>query len=210
MQGRRHRRPAGAMFKKRNLHVCKDGVTRRVARPGAGPSGPGARPFPSEPPVQPGPRAGQQRAGAVRPPLRCAWSLGPGRKRQERRVDVEVLAPRPDLLKHAFGCEGLQVDGGRFGRSLKGRSGSNARSMYPALFDTCSERVDRIDTSLQRVDSERIYRHIGPCRPRPRGGTEESGAPGIRYIRQSGRNPTDSRQKARAQGRVLLREAKKL
>ena len=48
--------------------------------------------------------------------VRCerrACSLGFSKERQERPVDVEVFASRPDFLKDAFGCEGLQVDGGR-------------------------------------------------------------------------------------------------
>ncbi|MDE0520851.1 MAG: transposase [Boseongicola sp.] len=50
----------------------------------------------------------------------------------------------------------------KFGRSLKGRLGSNARSMYPASFDTCSEHVDLIDTSPRHVDTEKKYRHVEP------------------------------------------------
>ncbi len=40
----------------------------------------------------------------------CTRSLALG---QKQRVDVEVLAPRFDLLKDAFSYDGLQVDSGR-------------------------------------------------------------------------------------------------
>ena len=44
---------------------------------------------------------------------RSAKSRAFGQKRQERRVDVEVLASRLDFLEEAFGCVRFQVDGGR-------------------------------------------------------------------------------------------------
>ena len=82
-------------------------------------------------------------AGAVMTSPFRAWSPALGQRRQERQVDVEVLAPHPGLIEDAFDREGFRAGGGRLslGDACRNRVADSATGMHEDQFRQFAERI---------------------------------------------------------------------